>query len=137
MALIVVARRWIDVVEVRGRSMAPTLEPGDRLVVVRSRRRPRTGDVVLALDPRDAGRELVKRVARVDDAGGLTLRGDNAAFSTDARAFGALPVSAIRWRVAVRYWPMRRAARIPPAPMLVDEGGEPACAFPEALIVGE
>ena len=26
------ARRWLDVVEVRGRSMAPTLLPGDRLV---------------------------------------------------------------------------------------------------------
>lgn len=137
LALIPVARRWIDVVEVRGRSMAPSLQAGDRLVVVRARRHPRTGDVVLALDPRDAGRELVKRVARVDQAGGVTLRGDNAAFSTDARAFGALPASAIRWRVALRYWPMRRAGRIPPAPVLVDEGGEPACPFPEALVVGE
>ena len=137
LALVAVARRWIDVVEVRGRSMAPTLQPGDRLLVVRSRRLPRTGDVVLALDPRDAGRELVKRVARVEPGGSVTLRGDNAAFSTDARAFGALPAGAIRWRVALRYWPMRRAGRIPPAPVLVDEGGEPACAFPEALVVGE
>ena len=137
LALIAVARRWIDVVEVRGRSMAPSLKPGDRLLVVRSRRLPRSGDVVLALDPRDPGRELVKRVAGVDQGGGVTLRGDNAAFSTDARAFGALPASAIRWRVALRYWPMPRAGRIPPAPVLVDEGGEPACAFPEALVVGE
>jgi nickel-type superoxide dismutase maturation protease len=137
LALIAVARRRLDVVEVRGRSMAPSLQPGDRLVVVRSRRPPRTGDVVLALDPRAAGRELVKRVARVDRSGGVTLRGDNLAFSTDARAFGTLPLSAIRWRVALRYWPVRRAGRIPPAPVLVEEGGEPACAFPEALVIGE
>ena len=137
LALVTVGRRWIDVVEVRGRSMAPSLQPGDRLVVVRSHRPPRAGDVVLALDPRDVGRELVKRVARVDHAGGATLRGDNAALSTDARAFGTLPMSAIRWRVALRYWPMRRAGRIPPVPVLIEEGGEPARAFPEALVVGE
>ena len=137
LALVAIGRRWLDVVEVRGRSMAPSLVPGDRLVVIRSGRPPRTGDVVLALDPRDAGRELVKRVARVDHAGRVTLRGDNLAFSTDARAFGTLPGSAVRWRVAFRYWPMRRAGRIPPAPVLIEEGGEPACAFPEALVVGE
>ena len=135
LAVIAVARRWIDVVEVRGRSMAPSLQPGDRLVVVRAPRPPRVGDVVLALDPRDAGRELVKRVARVD-GDGVTLRGDNPAFSTDARAFGSLPPSAVRWHVAIRYWPLGRAGRVPP-PILVDEGGEPACAFPEALLVGE
>lgn len=135
LVLIAVARRWLDVVEVRGQSMAPGLEPGDRLLVMRSRRPPRAGDVVLAVDPRDAGRELVKRVARVD-AGGVTLRGDNQAFSTDARIFGMLPVSAVQWRVAFRYWPMRRAGPVPPAPMVLDEGGEPACAFPEALVVG-
>lgn len=136
LALVLVARRWIDVVEVRGRSMAPGLQAGDRLVVVRSVGSPRAGDVVLALDPRDAGRELVKRVARVD-AGRVTLRGDNPAFSTDARAFGTLPVGAVRWRVVLRYWPARRAGRIPSAPIRLDAGGDPACAFPEALVVGD
>ena len=33
----VAARRWTDVVEVRGRSMLPTLLPGDRLLVARLR----------------------------------------------------------------------------------------------------
>ncbi len=45
----IAARRWLDVVEVRGRSMAPTLLPGDRLLVVRAW--PRVGDVVLAVRP--------------------------------------------------------------------------------------
>ena len=42
--------------------MAPSLLPGDRLLVVRLRRPPRTGEVVLAPDPRVLPRELIKRV---------------------------------------------------------------------------
>ncbi|MGH2402670.1 MAG: S26 family signal peptidase [Candidatus Limnocylindria bacterium] len=137
-AALVGARRWLDVVEVRGRSMAPTLLPGDRLLVARLPARP--GDVVLAADPRARERELVKRVTNVDGLG-LTLRGDNPAFSTDARHFGALPAAAAGWRVVLRYWPLDRIGRIPPAPPStrldrLDEGGEPACTFPEALIAG-
>jgi nickel-type superoxide dismutase maturation protease len=130
------ARRWLDVVEVRGRSMAPALLPGDRLLVARLGTL-RVGDVVLASDPRDARRELVKRVSRLD-ATNVTLRGDNAAASTDARTFGMLPRSAVRWRVIGRYWPTERigpvplAARIEPS----EDGGEPACAFPDALVAG-
>jgi hypothetical protein len=78
------ARRWLDVVEVRGRSMAPTLLPGDRLVVARLHRTPRVGEVVLAPDPGRPRRELVKRVAIVEP-GAVALRGDNVAASTDAR----------------------------------------------------
>ena len=107
------ARRNLDVVEVRGRSMAPTLLPGDRLLVARARAR--LGDIVLARDPRAPDRELIKRVAAVDGSG-LVLRGDNPAFSTDARTFGALPREAIEWRVVGRYWPARRVGRIGPAP---------------------
>ena len=137
-AALIGARRWLDVVEVRGRSMAPTLLPGDRLLVARLPARP--GDVVLAADPRRRERELVKRVTRID-ALGLTLRGDNPAFSTDARDFGVVPADAVRWRVVARYWPLDRIGRIPPAvaptPLdLLDVGGEPACTFPEALIAG-
>ncbi len=128
------ARRWLAVVEVRGRSMAPTLLPGDRLIVLRAT--PRPGRIVLARDPREPGRELIKRVAELD-ARGAWLRGDNPAFSTDARAFGAIPPSAIRWRALVRYWPPSRIgvpANAPGEMTLLDEGGEPACAFPEALV---
>lgn len=115
LAILVASRRVVDVVQVRGRSMLPTLRPGDRLVVVRSGRRARVGDVVLALDPRDAGRELVKRVSAVGPDG-VALRGDNPAFSTDGRTFGALPVGAVRWRVMARCWPLDRLGRLPPRP---------------------
>ena len=135
--LLILARRRLDTVEVRGRSMAPTLLPGDRLLVARAIARP--GDVVLARDPRDSGRELIKRVARVG-RDGVRLLGDNPASSTDARAFGALPPRDIQWRAVLRYWPpdrfgpIERRAALPEA---IDEGGEPACAFPEALLAGE
>ena len=135
----VIARRYLDVVEVRGRSMAPTLLPGDHLLVARLP--PRIGDVALARDPRAPQRELIKRVAAAD-ARGVVLRGDNPAFSTDGRVFGALPASAVRWRVIGRYWPATRIGAVGRAPSAgplepVDEGGEDACAFPEALVAGD
>jgi len=133
LAGLLAARRWLDVVEVRGRSMAPALLPGDRLIVVRAP--PRRGDIVLAPDPRAPGRELVKRVAALDRIG-VHLRGDNPAASTDARAFGALPHAGVRWRAVLRYWPVDRVGPIPP-PAHDDEGGESACAFPEALVAGD
>jgi nickel-type superoxide dismutase maturation protease len=111
-----VASRWLDVVEVRGGSMAPSLLPGDRLLVEsRSylRRAPRPGEVVLAADPRRADRELIKRVVAIDETGAAAdLRGDAPEASTDSREFGSIPVSAIRWRAAFRYWPPERAGRL-------------------------
>ena len=101
----IAARRWLDVVEVRGRSMAPALLPGDRLLVMRAPAR--VGDIVLAPDPRDARRELIKRVRSIG-LSGVRLAGDNAPESTDARTFGPIPAHAIRWRVAARYWPPGR-----------------------------
>jgi nickel-type superoxide dismutase maturation protease len=135
-AALLVARRRLDVVEVRGRSMAPTLLPGDRLLVARLPAR--VGDVVLAHDPREPGRELIKRVTAIG-AEGVVLRGDNAAASTDARTFGALPAEVAAWRVVGRYWPAARVGPVPAAPALrpiEDRGGEPACTFPDALIAG-
>jgi nickel-type superoxide dismutase maturation protease len=138
--------RRLDAVEVRGTSMVPTLEPGDRLIVRRASGAPNVGEVVLAGDPRDGRRELVKRVAAVRDAH-VTLRGDNASASTDSRSFGVLPVAGVRWRAVARYWPPARIGLIPPAPMtslaatpaplVVEEGGEAACAVPEALVAGD
>ena len=138
--------RRLETVEVRGASMAPTLVPGDRLIVRRASGAPNVGEVVVAGDPRDPRRELVKRVAAVRDAH-VTLRGDNPSASTDSRSFGVLPVAGVRWRAVARYWPPARMGLIPPAPMeslaavpaapAVEEGGEAACAFPEALVAGE
>lgn len=136
------ARRWTDVVVVRGSSMAPTLEPGDQLLVERwslSRRQPLQGEVVLAPDPRRPERELIKRVAAVNGAS-VEVRGD-APGSTDSRTFGALPLGAIRWRVALRYWPLSRFGAIPAAPPTASLefeplGGEAACSAFGDLVVG-
>jgi nickel-type superoxide dismutase maturation protease len=103
------ARRWLDVVEVRGRSMAPTLRPGDRLLVERltfTRRGPQPGEVVLASDPRAPERELIKRVHAAGPE--LDLRGDAPGASTDSRTFGRVPAGEVRWRAAFRYWPPDR-----------------------------
>lgn len=102
--------RRLDVVEVAGSSMAPALQPGDRLLVESvafALRAPRPGEVVVAPDPRDPARELIKRVAAVGQAG-IDLRGDHPAASTDSRAFGSVPADSVRWRVALRYWPPLR-----------------------------
>jgi nickel-type superoxide dismutase maturation protease len=107
-------RRWLDLVEVRGASMTPTLLPEDWLLVERwtySRRPPRPNEVVLAPDPRDSERELVKRVAGVEGAK-LRISGDNPAASTDSATFGALPLRAVRWRAVARCWPPARIGLI-------------------------
>jgi signal peptidase I len=108
------ASRHLDAVEVTGRSMTPTLQPGDRLLVetwTYQRRPPKVGEVVLVPDPRTPSRELIKRVAAVDD-GRVALRGD-AAKSTDSRRFGTIPLTDVRARAALRYWPPAKVGLIP------------------------
>lgn len=103
----------LDAVEVDGASMAPTLLPGERLLVEAwtfRGRGPRAGELVVAADPRAAERELVKRVASVT-GGQVALRGDAMA-STDSRIFGSVAVEEVRWRVAFRYWPPSRVGRL-------------------------
>jgi nickel-type superoxide dismutase maturation protease len=116
-ATVTAARRWLDVVEVQGGSMAPALLPGEWLVIERrsfAHRAPRVGEIVLAADPRAADRELIKRVAAVDPvARTAELRGDAPDASTDSRSFGPVPLDAISWRVAVRYWPPGRVGPVP------------------------
>ncbi|HEX6129344.1 MAG TPA: nickel-type superoxide dismutase maturation protease [Candidatus Limnocylindria bacterium] len=138
------AIRRLDAVEVSGASMAPALQPGDRLLVeslTYTLRAPRAGEIVLAPDPRQPDRELIKRVAAVGTAG-IHLQGDHPAASTDSRAFGAVSAAAVRWRVALRYWPPLRIGAVGSAtgagaPWLdVEQGGEPACAAFGDLVVG-
>ena len=93
--------------EVEGDSMSPTLLPGDRLLVLWSRRA-RTGDLVVVADPRHDERLMVKRVAGVGPEG-VTVVGDNPAASTDSRSFG--PVARVEGRPVYRYHPPERAGR--------------------------
>jgi nickel-type superoxide dismutase maturation protease len=98
-------------VEVSGRSMVPTLEPGDWLLVVRAGRIER-GDLVVVRHPgRDL--DLVKRVAGLPGERDLgpdlyVVVGDNPDESTDGRAFGPVRRSSIAGVVVARYHPRPR-----------------------------
>jgi signal peptidase I len=112
---------------VAGRSMEPTLAPGDRVLVdlwSYRRRPPRPGELVLFAGP--GGAPMVKRVASGPPRGAprqgvipakpgevrIWVLGDNGDASLDSRAFGPVPMRRVRGRVAWRYWPLPRAGRI-------------------------
>jgi nickel-type superoxide dismutase maturation protease len=102
--------RHLDRVEVSGLSMAPTLQPGDRLVVWKTRSVSR-GDVVAASDPRQPERTMLKRVVSVDPEG-VFLLGDNPGQSTDSRQFGYVPIMCVLGKALYRYAPPARAGRL-------------------------
>lgn len=93
---------------VRGMSMAPTLLPGDRLLVRRWPRRLAPGALVVVAAPLVPRRLVVKRISSVRGAQ-VTVLGDNPAASTDSRSYGPLPRAALRGRVVYRYAPRERA----------------------------
>ena len=115
------ARRiWRAVVAER--SMAPTLEPGDTLLLLPAgphglpwlRGAPRVGSIVVA---EREGRLDVKRVAawpvdtlQTPDA--LWLLGDNAAASNDSRHGGPVPLNALRGILFFRTGPSGRRGRV-------------------------
>jgi nickel-type superoxide dismutase maturation protease len=100
---------------ISGASMQPALEPGDWVLVDEKayrRRLPRRGHIVVAADPRDPARHLVKRVAGVDLHRQVQLAGDNPDESTDSRHFGPVPANTVRGRVRWRYWPPGRVGAV-------------------------
>lgn len=113
LAAAAVGYRPVRRMEVEGTSMAPTLLPGDRLLIVRAPRwwRVSVGAVVAVPDPRLAGRTLLKRVAGVGGST-VTVAGDNPAASTDSRHFGPLPRQSVVGPVLYRYAPRQRAGRL-------------------------
>ncbi|MGH8904791.1 MAG: nickel-type superoxide dismutase maturation protease, partial [Egibacteraceae bacterium] len=114
-----VAATRVDRVTVTGLSMAPALLPGDRLLVLRTRR-VRVGDTVVVRDPRDPSFEVVKRVTALSPDGAVTVRGDHAAASTDSRTYGPVPPALIVGRAIYRYAPPTRTGRI-------ERSGHEAC----------
>ena len=91
--------------------MEPTLRDGDWLLVGRLRRAPRVGELVVAADPREPSRLLVKRVAAVDGAA-VRLAGDRPEASTDSREFGPVMTSGLLGRPLIRYAPLGRFGRV-------------------------
>jgi nickel-type superoxide dismutase maturation protease len=113
-AIVVALAAWtwrrLDRVEVSGLSMAPGLQPGDRLVVWRTRS-VRPGDVVAVPDPRQPERTILKRVISVRPEG-LFLLGDNPRQSTDSRQFGYVPLKSVLGKALYRYAPSGRTGRL-------------------------
>ncbi len=89
--------------------MMPTLEPGDRLLVLPWGKL-RAGDVVALSDPRATSRTLVKRVVALGFVG-VEVVGDQPQASTDSRTFGPVPRRAVKGRVVYRYTPAHRVRR--------------------------
>ena len=102
----------IGIAVVSGASMVPAYYEGDRLLVHYGGR-VRTGDAVLARDPRLPERILVKRAVRREGAGWWLLA-DNPYAPGDSRQFGAVPDELVLGRVLLRLSPPRR--RRPRAP---------------------
>jgi signal peptidase I len=117
-------------------SMAPTIAPGDWLLVDPTTARwPRRGAIVVFREP-DSGVLAIKRLAagpgdRVQlDAGHLVLGPDEAWLLSDAtdaellaagagepvdsRRYGPVPVESLVGRVWLRYGPLRRFGRLGP-----------------------
>jgi nickel-type superoxide dismutase maturation protease len=108
-------RSWNARVAIAGRSMEPLVEDGDWLLVDPDAYRARPvlpGDLVLAPDPREPARLLLKRVSATTVDGRLELAGDAPDQSTDSRTFGAIDPATVLGRPWLRYWPPRRASRI-------------------------
>ena len=87
---------------VLGRSMLPTLEPSDLVLVDRraySRCMPTVGDVVVARHPSQEDVTLIKRVGSVEPDGTIYLLSDNPREGTDSRTFGAIDAASILGRV--------------------------------------
>lgn len=99
---------------VSGRSMAPTLRAGDRLLV-RHGVAPVVGRLAVVRLP--DGVVAVKRVTRRED-GGWWVERDNPAEGVDSWAVGAIPDDDVVARVVARVWPLRRVNRSlrPPPP---------------------
>jgi len=108
---------------VSGRSMAPTLHPGELVVVnerAYARRAPRRDELVAAAPSALGGAAVVKRLAglpheRLDVEGRrwelgedeFFLLGDGAGHSTDSRAFGPVRRAELLGPAQLRLWPWR------------------------------
>jgi phage repressor protein C with HTH and peptisase S24 domain len=96
--------RRLERVAVAGHSMEPGLRDGDWLLVWRDPRRFRGGDIVVARDPRDTSRLIVKRVREATDSQ-LWLESDHPAHASEV--IGPVGRPDVRGRVVLRYWPPR------------------------------
>jgi len=92
-------------------SMQPCLHPGDRVLVWRWGR-VRPGQLVVFRDPEAPSEYRIKRVAGMNRAGEVDVRGDNVNVSRDSRHFGPLPRRLVVGRAVFRYLPAQGRGRL-------------------------
>jgi hypothetical protein len=94
--------------------MEPTLRAGDWLLVdpdAYRDRLPSAGELVVADDPRRAGRLIVKRAVGSADGAAVRLVGDHSGHA-DEPGLAAVPRTSLIGRPWLRYWPPRRFGRV-------------------------
>ena len=95
--------------------MEPTLRDGDWLLVnpdAFRKRTPGVGELVVARDPREPRRVIVKRVATVEPNDRVRLAGDHPGHGADAETIGPVESGAVVGRPWFRYWPLARAGPV-------------------------
>lgn len=92
-------RRRLFVVE--GESMAPTLHHGDLVLAKPGGDRPVPGDIVVARDPDQPSRYLIKRVRSRGDHT-VSLGSDDPNVGRDSRTFGPVALRDVLGRVVLR-----------------------------------
>ncbi|ELR96637.1 nickel-type superoxide dismutase maturation protease [Gloeocapsa sp. PCC 73106] len=88
-----------------GRSMLPTLQPGDEVLVnyrAYQRSLPQVGDIVVAWHPEKPRLRVIKRLTMIGEDGCCVLLGDNPEESTDSRYWGGVTLSHILAQVVCR-----------------------------------
>jgi signal peptidase I len=105
---------FIDLMITQGRSMLPTIKPGDLLLVNKAAygfrlpgagvylfhwSDPRPGDILVFYTP--LGEKAVKRCHLVDEDGAFFVRGDNDLESFDSRSYGLVPPDHVLGKVLV------------------------------------
>lgn len=101
-------RSWESRVAVEAHSMEPTLFAGDWLLVdpdAYRRRGPRVGELVVARDPREAKRVIVKRVTALLGDDRVAVAGDHPAHAADSDRLGSVRRDDLLGRPWFRYWP--------------------------------
>ncbi len=89
-----------------GDSMLPLLADGDWLLMLENSAI-KQGEIVVARQPDQPGRRIVKKAVRAD-SNGWWLEGLNADSSEDSRSFGPVAHGWIEGVVVARYWPRPR-----------------------------
>jgi signal peptidase I len=87
-------------------SMAPTIQPGDRVLVWKRPFVPQRGDLIVFLNPRDRREEYVKRLAAVAGET-IEFRRDGAYINgalLDRQSFGGLPYEDAELPPSFRRW---------------------------------